>query len=34
MNLGHETVATTINSNLPVTAERQMELVRNMGRVR
>ena len=32
MNLGHENVATTINSYLPVTTERQMELIRNMGR--
>ena len=31
MNLGHENVATTINSYLPVTTERQMELIRNMG---
>ena len=30
MNLGHENVATTINSYLPVTTERQMELIRNM----
>lgn len=33
MNLGHENVATTINSYLPVTVERQMELTRSMGRV-
>lgn len=32
MNLGHENVATTINSYLPVTTERQMELIRNMGK--
>lgn len=32
LNLGHENVATTINSYLPVTTERQMELIRNMGR--
>lgn len=31
MNLGHENVATTINSYLPVTVERQMELIRNMA---
>lgn len=31
MNLGHENVATTINSYLPVTTERQMELIRGMG---
>ncbi|MBB57200.1 MAG: integrase [Rhodospirillaceae bacterium] len=31
MNLGHENVATTINSYLPVTTERQMELIRAMG---
>lgn len=31
MNLGHENVATTINSYLPVTPERQMELIRGMG---
>lgn len=31
MNLGHESVATTINSYLPVTTERQMELIRSMG---
>ena len=31
MNLGHENVATTINSYLPVTTERQMELIREMG---
>ncbi len=30
MNLGHENVATTINSYLPVTTERQMQLIRNM----
>ena len=30
MNLGHENVATTINSYLPVTTERQIELIRNM----
>ncbi|WP_417713745.1 tyrosine-type recombinase/integrase [Pseudophaeobacter arcticus] len=32
MNLGHENVATTINSYLPVTTERQMELIRNLAR--
>lgn len=32
MNLGHENVATTINSYLPVTTERQMDLIRNMRR--
>lgn len=32
MNLGHENVATTINSYLPITTERQMELIRDMGR--
>ncbi len=31
MNLGHENVATTINSYLPVTTERQMELIRGIG---
>ena len=31
MNLGHENVATTINSYLPVTTERQMELIRTMA---
>jgi site-specific recombinase XerD len=31
MNLGHENVATTINSYLPVTVERQMELIRKMA---
>lgn len=31
MNLGHENVATTINSYLPVTTDRQMELIRKMG---
>ncbi len=31
MNLGHDNVATTINSYLPVTTERQMELIRNLG---
>jgi integrase len=30
MNLGHENVATTINSYLPVNTERQIELIRNM----
>lgn len=29
-NLGHENVATTINSYLPVTTERQMQLIREM----
>ena len=32
MNLGHDNVATTINSYLPVTVERQMQLIRNMAR--
>ncbi len=32
MNLGHENMATTINSYLPVTIERQMDLIRKMGR--
>lgn len=32
MNLGHDNVATTINSYLPVTTERQMELIREMER--
>ncbi len=31
MNLGHENVATTINSYLPVTTERQLELIRKMA---
>lgn len=31
LNLGHENVATTINSYLPVTTERQMELIRKIG---
>lgn len=31
MNLGHESVATTINSYLPLTTERQMELIRNLS---
>lgn len=31
MNLGHENVATTINSYLPVTSHRQMELIRGMS---
>jgi len=31
MNLGHENVATTINSYLPVTTERQMKLISDMG---
>lgn len=31
MNLGHENVATTINSYLPVTTERQMTLIRDMA---
>ncbi len=30
MNLGHENVATTINSYLPVTEQRQLELIRTM----
>ena len=30
MNMGHENVATTMNSYLPVTAERQMELIKAM----
>lgn len=31
LNLGHENVSTTINSYLPVSTERQMELIRSMG---
>lgn len=31
LNLGHENMATTINSYLPVKIERQMELFRDMG---
>lgn len=31
MNLGHENMATTFNSYLPVTVERQMELIRKMS---
>ena len=31
MNLGHENVATTVNSYLPVTVQRQMELIRSMA---
>ena len=31
MNLGHENMATTFNSYLPVTTERQMELIRKMS---
>ena len=31
MNLGHENVATTINFYLPVTTERQMQLIRSMA---
>ena len=31
MNLGHENVATTINSYLPITTARQMELIRKMA---
>ena len=31
MNLGHENVATTINSYLPITTQRQMELIRGMA---
>ncbi|MEP2470620.1 MAG: hypothetical protein ABJH45_03555 [Paracoccaceae bacterium] len=31
MNLGHESMATTFNSYLPVTTERQMELIRKMS---
>ena len=30
MNLSHENVAAKLNSYLPVTTERQMELIRNM----
>ena len=33
MNLGHENVATTINSYLPMTTQGQMETIRNMGRI-
>jgi integrase len=32
MNLGHENVATTLNSYLPVTTERQMQIIRDMAR--
>ncbi|WP_417605574.1 tyrosine-type recombinase/integrase [Primorskyibacter flagellatus] len=31
MNLGHESLAVTVNSYLPVTVERQMELIRGMA---
>ena len=31
MNLGHDNVATTINSYLPVTVERQLELIKNIS---
>jgi len=31
MNMGHENVATTMNSYLPVSTERQMEIIRDMG---
>ena len=31
MNLGHDDVATTIHSYLPVTTERQLEIIREMG---
>lgn len=34
MNLGHENLATTINSYLPVTTERQMELIQNLASVK
>jgi|TARA_R110000782_G_scaffold82779_13_gene162643 hypothetical protein len=30
MNMGHENVATTMNSYLPVSTERQMELIKAM----
>ena len=32
MNLGHDSVATTINSYLPMTTQGQMESIRSMGR--
>jgi integrase len=32
MNLGHENVATTLNSYLPVTTQRQLEIIRDLGR--
>lgn len=32
MNLGHESMTVTVNSYLPVTTERQMELIRDMAR--
>lgn len=31
LNLGHSNVATTMNSYLPISTERQMELIRNMA---
>jgi hypothetical protein len=31
MNLGHENVATTINSYLPMTTQGQMETIRKMS---
>jgi hypothetical protein len=31
MNLGHENMATTFNSYLPVSQERQMELIARMS---
>lgn len=31
MNLGHENVATTLNSYLPVTVERQMQIIRDLA---
>ena len=31
MNLGHENVATTLNSYLPVTTERQMQIIRDLA---
>lgn len=34
MNLGHENMATTFNSYLPVSPERQMELIRACHRVK
>ena len=30
MSLGHENVTTTLNSYLPVTAQRQMEIIRDL----
>jgi hypothetical protein len=32
MNLGHEHVATTVDSYIPMSRERQGEIVRRMGR--